>query len=747
MRIVSAFCPLTGRSLRRNLVAVRAHASISRAARPFREAAFPAALVCVFLLLSCLPAHAQNLRELKTATEVRNLAPEEAAKRYPVHLRGVLTFWDPTQFLRFVQDDTAGIYFYVSDGTYDRLLKAGDLVEIEGRSNRGEFAPIVDAVKITRLGEAAFPPARSVGVEQLFSGQEDSQFLEIHGLVRDVRFDDFSHYYSIDIATNGQKVSVLARNLPGGPSADLVDATVMARGVSVTRFNMRRQAFNIRLLAPRPEDLAIEKPTVGDTFDSPAAPRPISSLLQFSSHANYGHRVKVAGSVIYRQPPDVLYIEDDTSGLSVQTAQADNLQPSDHVEVLGFAATGDYNPTLRDAVFRKVGSDAAPVPDEVTADDALSGRFDCRLVRIQATVVDRAHHSQDQFLVLQAPSGFIFNAYLQRKGRGTDFAYLQNGCTVAVTGVCVIDPGAEWHAGLDWRAKSFRILVRYANDIELVHPAPWWNLEKFWWTLGMLCAVILGAFTWVAALRRRVHRQTGIIQQKMEVEVALEREILEISNREQRRIGHDLHDGVCQQLAGIGLMTASVADQLGEKGVAESGQVERISGLIQTAITQTRGVARGLFPVKLEENGLAYVLSELAANAQELFKVNCRFSAQDPPPDIENDVALHLYYIAREAVANAARHGHADNIWISLAPNQDRYLLTVRDDGAGFVLPGRTATGMGLRIMQHRARVIGATLNLQSAPAAGTTMTCVFTATPRERQSANGERTTANSNS
>jgi signal transduction histidine kinase len=251
----------------------------------------------------------------------------------------------------------------------------------------------------------------------------------------------------------------------------------------------------------------------------------------------------------------------------------------------------------------------------------------------------------------------------------------------------------------------------------------------------------------VAALRRRVHQQTDIINQKMETEVALEREILEISNREQRRIGHDLHDGVCQQLAGIGLMTASLADKLDEQGLPESAQIERISGLIQGAITQTRGVARGLFPVKLEENGLASVLEELAGNASELFKVTCQFSTHNPPPTVENDVALHLYYMVLEAVANAVKHGKAQKVWITLAPAKDRYALSVRDDGAGFVLPGRTPTGMGLRIMEHRARVIGATLNLQSAPGSGTAMTCVFAATPRERLSENGERTTAHLNS
>ena len=703
------------------------------------------------LLLQALASWAQqndrNLPELTTAEQVRNLSPEEAARHYPVHLKGVLTFSDQPQFVRFVQDDTAGIYFFARDALYGAAaLKAGDEVEIQGHSNRGEYAPIVDVSQIRRLGDGVFPQAKPVGIEQLSSGQEDSQFLAIRGLVRAVHYDERLKNYLVDIATEGQTITVLIKKLPGPENLDLVDATVVARGVAVTRFNLHRQAFNIRLLAPRPDDLVIERPPSGDTFTSPAKARPISSLLQFSPQGTYGHRVKVAGTVIYRQTPNLLYIEDDMTGLYVQTVQPDLVMPGDHVELLGFAATGDYNPMLQDAVFRKTGTDRLPAPDLVTADEALTGKHDCRLVRLEAVVLDRAHHSQDQFLVLQS-GGFIYHAYMQRKGRGVDFAYLQNGSTVAVTGVCVIDPGVEWHAGDDWRAKSFRILLRGAADIELIRVAPFWTLQHVLWMVAILCGAMLGAFAWVAALHRRVRQQTEVIDQKMELEVALEREILEISNREQRRIGHDLHDGVCQQLAGIGLMTASLADKLGEKGLPESAQIERISGLIQTAITQTRGVARGLFPVKLEETGLVSVMTELAANASELFKVHCQFSTQNPPPQVANDVALHLYYIVLEAVANAVKHGKARHVSIVLAPSKDRYALTVRDDGGGFVLPGRTAAGMGLRIMEHRARVIGATLNLQSAPGEGTDMSCVFAATPRDRLSEDGDRATTHSDS
>ncbi len=209
----------------------------------------------------------------------------------------------------------------------------------------------------------------------------------------------------------------------------------------------------------------------------------------------------------------------------------------------------------------------------------------------------------------------------------------------------------------------------------------------------------------------------------------LEREILEISSREQRRIGHDLHDGVCQQLAAIAYRMDILAEQLQEKGVAESSEAERVGGLVNEAINQTRGVARGLFPIGLEENGLVSALEELAVNTSNLFKVRCQFSAEGQLPKEENGVALHLYYIAQEAVLNAAKHGRADNISISLTRANDRFILAIRDDGSGFELSDHGFKGMGIRIMRYRARVIGATLDLKSQPGQGTQISCVFYAT------------------
>jgi len=206
----------------------------------------------------------------------------------------------------------------------------------------------------------------------------------------------------------------------------------------------------------------------------------------------------------------------------------------------------------------------------------------------------------------------------------------------------------------------------------------------------------------------------------------LERELLEISNREQRRIGHDLHDGVCQQLAAIAYRIHILGDQLQEKSLAESSEAERIGELVQAVMQQTRGVARGLFPVRLDESGLVSALAEFAENTSQMFRLQCQFQGEEMLRPLDKTVSLHLYYIAQEAVSNAIKHGQATRVEVELSQFRDQLQLVIQDNGRGFQPSLSGTAGMGIRIMRYRARMIGATLDLTSEPAAGARITCAL---------------------
>src|SRR5215469_3501477 len=252
-----------------------------------------------FITLLGAAARGQNsiTNELSTAEQVRQLTPAQAALHFPVRLRGVVTFCDANNYYYFVQDQSAGIYFRLDSSAGGPPLAAGPLIDIQGEADPGEFAPVVMARNVQIFGSGTFPQASSVSFEQIASGQEDSQFVEIQGTVRAAQFDATSGYYLVDIATGGGRLTAYAKKLPVARSGDLVDSTVAVRGVCVTEFNHQRQLFDIRLLVPRTSDLAIQTAAPKDRFD--AATLPIEQLLQFTPQGPYGHRVKVRGTVIY----------------------------------------------------------------------------------------------------------------------------------------------------------------------------------------------------------------------------------------------------------------------------------------------------------------------------------------------------------------------------------------------------------------------------------------------------------------
>ncbi len=204
----------------------------------------------------------------------------------------------------------------------------------------------------------------------------------------------------------------------------------------------------------------------------------------------------------------------------------------------------------------------------------------------------------------------------------------------------------------------------------------------------------------------------------------LEKEILEISDREQRRIGQDLHDGLCQHLAGIELMSQVLEQKLTSRSRTDAARVGEIAGHVREAISQTRLLARGLSPVTLESEGLMSALEELASNTKKMFNVDCRFECRSPVLVDDHAIATHLFRIAQEAVSNAIKHGKAAHITIQLEERRGKAVLAVTDDGTGFADVMPKAKGMGLRIMQSRAGMIGGTLVTQNRPAGGATVIC-----------------------
>lgn len=206
----------------------------------------------------------------------------------------------------------------------------------------------------------------------------------------------------------------------------------------------------------------------------------------------------------------------------------------------------------------------------------------------------------------------------------------------------------------------------------------------------------------------------------------LEKAILEISAEEQRRIGQDLHDGLGQHLTGIAFMSKVQEQKLSEKGLAEAAEAARIVTLVNEAITRTRELAHGLLPVISDARGLISALKRWAAEVEDLFKISCCFWMDEPVLIHDASVSTHLYRIAQEAVNNGIKHGQAKNILISLIPGNDYGTLRIENDGTSLPEPSANDSGMGMQIMNYRARMIGGSLKVESGRTRGVTITCLF---------------------
>ena len=644
-------------------------------------------------------------RLLTSISEISSLSRDEAALHLPVRLRGVVTFADPDWRNMFIQDRGAAVY--VALGSQTVAPASGQWVELTGETSPGGFAPEVLSSQIQSLGVTNLPAPPRVDLEDLANGQLDAHWVEMEGVVR--RLEKQSGHLVLSVMTSKGRFKIMIpgfenKTIPEG----LVDAEVSVCGACTSELNSRRQLSGITLHAPGLDQLKVIDPPPADPFAIDATR--IASVGTFDPHRYGGRRVKVAGVVTAKIAGPQFIVQDGSGGIRVLSSKGDLAQVGDRVEVLGFPAIGDFSPYLEEGVFRVSGQGALPEVKQLTAEQILlHGTNDEQLVELRARLLQdmpRAAHPQ---LVLQ-DGPIIFTAQLEPQGKMWDFPALRSGSLLKLTGVCAIQ-GGERH-----EPESFRLLIGQAEGIQLLQAPPWWNSRQAFTAAAGMAAAIVAALSWVWLLRRRVQAQT--------------RMILEISTREQRRIGHDLHDGVCQQLAGIALMTSSLAEELEEQAAPHAAQAERISGMINEVVDHTRGIARGLFPIWLEENGLYSALEELATNAGELFKLTCRFTCMKAPPELSNTIALHLYYIALEAVANAAKHGGARNVEIRLDRQDDAFSLSIRDDGGGFSVQGAAGGGMGLRIMNYRAQVIGAFLRVQSEPGTGTCVTCLFKPSP-----------------
>ena len=684
----------------------------------FCRLAHAASLVLCLVFTPARPLCGQGTSNqvLRFAAEVRRLSPEQAQRHLPVRLQGVVTFHDGALFSRFVQDETAGIYF--RELTNMPPFSAGQLVEIEGVTGSGEYAPIIILRSLRVLGEGSLPQAKTVSLEDLVSGREDSQFVEVVGTVRAVRFEEESQNYLIDLVAGGERFTAYSRRLPVTNTSALVESVVRLRGVCSTLFNRQRQLLGYRLLVPDENNIEIEKAAAANPFDIPT--QEISSLLRFTAPSAFGRRVKVTGKVVYQEPGEVVFIQDEKEGLRCQTLQRSPLQPGDRIEVLGFPAKGEYAPVLQDTTYRKIGPGGVPEPVNISLDEALAGTHDCGLVRINAKLLEHTQRGREQFIVLEK-EGFIFYAYLASEGRGVGFSPAQIGSEVAIVGICLIERGSSWLAGESWRAKGFRILLRSPEDVVILRSPPWLNVRRVLWMAGALGFVALASSAWVAVLRRQVSERTRQLEAQIQERQRAERR-REIE-QERSRVAHDLHDDL-----GAGLTEVNMLSTLVKSSTTSAEEKQRYLGeLTQTAARMVTSLDEIVWAVNPRNDTVASLASYFGAYAQRLLdlaSVSCGLDVAESLPDYPLDPKFRqeLFLAFKEALTNVVRHAHATQVWLRISVPQNDLVVEVADDGCGYDAHARQVGEDGIANMQRRLTALSGSCEVTTGAPKGTTV-------------------------
>jgi len=658
----------------------------------------------IFSLFCCCSSNGSELPRLTSVQQVRQLSPEQAAQGYPALVRGVVTFCDANADVGFfLQNGPAGIYVKLGEGTN---LNPGDRVEIEGPTQPGDYVPMVHADHFRVLGQSPLPPADRIGYEQLASGKEDCQWVEVEGVVRSV-IAATKDRARVDLMLDGQRLTALVGHLDEAKGQALICAKVRLQGVCRTRFNRKRQLRAPYLSVSSISNIVIESPPPGEV-----AGVPLASLLQFNSEGYYGRRVKVQG-VVTEQKENALFIQDGGASLYIKTGQDNPVSPGDVVQVVGFPALGQYAPGLEDAVFHVVGHQSGPEPVNVRIDQLPSEDYDNVLVRLRGRLINRIHRADEQILVLES-TNIILNARLGTAKVDGHFAALEIGSELELTGVCLAQPVDNWNPSLDYHPEAFQLLLRSSSDVVVIREPPWWTLSRLLCMLGIMSVVLLAGFAWLFALDRKVRQQTTIIQEKLKREAVLE---------ERTRIAREFHDTLEQELVAITIQLEIVAAQFDESPHMARQTLEMARNVTRRSLDEARRSVWDLRSHLLQNNNLPTAVSEVTKLMSASARVPISVETSGVPRKLPLPVETNLLRIVQEGLANAMKHSHATHVEVSLVYEPDKVRVRIIDDGVGFETErnaGVFGGHFGLLDMKERTEKIGGGFTLISAPGQGT---------------------------
>ena len=479
-----------------------------------------AACLSIGILSAGLAAHSESakdapteLRTITTAHEAHSLTSEEAKRAYPIHLQGVVTYFDADtgsgHGALYIHDSSGSVFVKFAPGSI-KSLPIGSIVAVFGVSNPGGFAPIVDQAKVQVIGRSTLPAdAVPVSRTQLFAGQYEGQWVEVEGIVHSA--SDKGHLITLELEVMDGLLFVTSVREPGADYASLVDARVRIHGHEAPLYNSSDQMVGARVVFPNLSAIHVIEAAPGDPFQLPTLL--IDNLFRWDNMSAMRHRVHLRGVVTMQWPGASLCIHDASGGICAQTFQDTRLAMGDVVDVVGFAGSENSTAVLSNAVFKRAGSGVPVTAQPITAEEALLGKHNSEPIQIEGQLIGRDLASADTTLMLTSGK-FIFTAVLPRALTGPETDVWQNGSVLRITGICSAQFDPQLSVLKDGMAvtKSFRVLMRSPADVAVIHKPSWWTASHALMLLTVALAITLGVLFWVVDLRRRVELQADLLR-------------------------------------------------------------------------------------------------------------------------------------------------------------------------------------------------------------------------------------------
>jgi signal transduction histidine kinase len=691
---------------------------------------------------------------LTSASAVLSLSGDEAGTRLKVHVTGVVTAAEPDWNGKFfVQDGTSGVFV---ENLKLPPPQVGDLIELEGVTHPGAFAPIISLPVWRRLGSAELPAPKHVSPEELMSGVEDSQRVEVTGVVRTAIAEP--NRLQIDLSFAGHRLQVSARPMPDTAPSSLIGARVRVRGTAASHYLMSlRHLTSVVVYAPRTEDFSVLETEAIDPLTEP--PTPVRNVAQYRRDRRPEQRVHVRGTVTLAGPRTDLFLQDNSGGIRIAAVHTPRCQTGDTVDAVGFLEYENLLPVLRDAtVSRLAVPNTRLTARRVPFVEVARGEHHGDLIRLSGRVLE---HSTQPYVRADGRHAGLISSWLVQSPEVTftveyvgpdehpTAPEIPVGSVVEVDGVCVsnLEPAG---AGGETKLTSLRLLVASPADVRLLQKPSWFTPERLLIGLALVAVILLVVLAWLLTIARKnkaLHRAVDQLQQArdalQEAHDTLEEKVAERSAQlqvemtarkaeelqfkgvlaERTRLARDLHDTLEQTLTGIALRlkTAAKLSRL-DLGASEVHLQTARNWLHQSQVDLRRSIW-DLRSRELEEFDLARALRSSAEHLTEEGAIHLEFTASGTPHGLSEIAEENVLRIAQEALTNIARHARATQVKLQLEFGATAMRLRLEDNGIGFDQSQGVPDGhFGLIGMMERAKRISARLFVDSGIGRGTTV-------------------------